>query len=103
MAHCGYEPSAVLATMGSLRETIRAARGNLSPLAGLAAAKAEPRVPRLCYRRGTRVRFPLPSPSARPLVMKNGRLSFRQQARDLTAERLQPPDLEAADSVPADE
>ena len=30
MAHCGYEPSAVLATMGSLRETIRAARGNLS-------------------------------------------------------------------------
>jgi hopanoid biosynthesis associated radical SAM protein HpnH len=26
MAHCGYEPSAVLATMGSLRETIRAAR-----------------------------------------------------------------------------
>ena len=43
MAHCGYEPTAVLATMGSLRETIRAARGNLSvspPLAGLAAAKA---------------------------------------------------------------
>jgi hypothetical protein len=28
MAHCGYEPSAVLATMGSLRESIRAARGN---------------------------------------------------------------------------
>jgi hopanoid biosynthesis associated radical SAM protein HpnH len=27
MAHCGYEPTAVLATMGSLRETIRAARG----------------------------------------------------------------------------
>jgi len=26
MAHCGYEPTAVLATMGSLRETIRAAR-----------------------------------------------------------------------------
>jgi hopanoid biosynthesis associated radical SAM protein HpnH len=26
MAHCGYEPSAVLATMGSLRESIRAAR-----------------------------------------------------------------------------
>jgi hopanoid biosynthesis associated radical SAM protein HpnH len=25
MAHCGYEPSAVMATMGSLRETIRAA------------------------------------------------------------------------------
>jgi hopanoid biosynthesis associated radical SAM protein HpnH len=25
MAHCGYEPTAVLATMGSLRETIRAA------------------------------------------------------------------------------
>ena len=43
MAHCGYEPSAVLATMSSLRETIRAARGNLStadPLAGLAAARA---------------------------------------------------------------
>src|SRR6266700_95803 len=36
-------------------------------------------------------------------VMKNGRLSFRPSARDLTAERLQPPDLEAADSVPADE
>ena len=31
MAHCGYEPSAVLATMSSLRETIRAARGNSPP------------------------------------------------------------------------
>jgi hopanoid biosynthesis associated radical SAM protein HpnH len=30
MAHCGYEPSAVLATTSSLRESIRAARGNLS-------------------------------------------------------------------------
>jgi hopanoid biosynthesis associated radical SAM protein HpnH len=28
MAHCGYEPSAVLATMGSLRESIRAMRGS---------------------------------------------------------------------------
>jgi hopanoid biosynthesis associated radical SAM protein HpnH len=28
MAHCGYEPSAVLATMGSLRESIRAAVGS---------------------------------------------------------------------------
>src|SRR5438445_5960962 len=28
MAHCGYEPSAVLATMSSPRETIRAARGS---------------------------------------------------------------------------
>ncbi|MGH9103441.1 MAG: adenosyl-hopene transferase HpnH [Acidimicrobiales bacterium] len=27
MAHCGYEPTAVLATMGSLRETLRAAVG----------------------------------------------------------------------------
>ncbi|MGY1708751.1 adenosyl-hopene transferase HpnH [Geodermatophilus sp. SYSU D00758] len=27
MAHCGYEPSAVLATMGSLRDTIRTAAG----------------------------------------------------------------------------
>jgi len=27
MAHCGYEPTAVVATMGSLRETIRAAVG----------------------------------------------------------------------------
>lgn len=27
MAHCGYEPSAVLATMGSLRESLRAIRG----------------------------------------------------------------------------
>jgi len=27
MAHCGYEPSAVFATMSSLRESIRAARG----------------------------------------------------------------------------
>ena len=27
MAHCGYEPSAVLATMGSLRESIRAVTG----------------------------------------------------------------------------
>jgi hopanoid biosynthesis associated radical SAM protein HpnH len=28
MAHCGYEPSAVLATMGSLRATLRAMREN---------------------------------------------------------------------------
>jgi len=28
MAHCGYEPSAVLATTGSLRESIRAIRGS---------------------------------------------------------------------------
>jgi hopanoid biosynthesis associated radical SAM protein HpnH len=28
MAHCGYEPSAVLATMGSLKETMRAAVGS---------------------------------------------------------------------------
>jgi len=28
MAHCGYEPTAVLATMGSLKESIRAATGN---------------------------------------------------------------------------
>ncbi|MBB5159747.1 adenosyl-hopene transferase HpnH [Saccharopolyspora phatthalungensis] len=27
MAHCGYEPTAVLATLGSLRESIRALRG----------------------------------------------------------------------------
>lgn len=27
MAHCGYEPTAVMATMGSLRESIRALRG----------------------------------------------------------------------------
>jgi hypothetical protein len=27
MAHCGYEPSAVLATTSSLRESIRALRG----------------------------------------------------------------------------
>ena len=27
MAHCGYEPSAVLATMSSLKESLRAARG----------------------------------------------------------------------------
>jgi hopanoid biosynthesis associated radical SAM protein HpnH len=27
MAHCGYEPTAVIATMGSLRETLRAAIG----------------------------------------------------------------------------
>jgi len=27
MAHCGYEPSAVLATMGSLKESLRAVRG----------------------------------------------------------------------------
>ncbi|MEO6879699.1 MAG: adenosyl-hopene transferase HpnH [Mycobacteriaceae bacterium] len=27
MAHCGYEPTAVMATMGSLRESIRAATG----------------------------------------------------------------------------
>jgi putative ABC transport system ATP-binding protein len=36
-------------------------------------------------------------------VMKKGQLSFRQPARNRTAERLRPPDLEAADSVPADE
>jgi len=28
MAHCGYEPSAVLATMGSLRASLRAIRGD---------------------------------------------------------------------------
>lgn len=28
MAHCGYEPTSVLATMGSLTESIRAVRGN---------------------------------------------------------------------------
>nr|WP_211177010.1 adenosyl-hopene transferase HpnH [Pseudonocardia acidicola] len=28
MAHCGYEPSAVLATIGSLRESLRAAAGS---------------------------------------------------------------------------
>ncbi len=28
MAHCGYEPSAVLATMGSLKESMRAIRGS---------------------------------------------------------------------------
>jgi hopanoid biosynthesis associated radical SAM protein HpnH len=28
MAHCGYEPTAVIATMGSLKETIRAAVGS---------------------------------------------------------------------------
>jgi hopanoid biosynthesis associated radical SAM protein HpnH len=28
MAHCGYEPSAVIATMGSLRESLRAAVGH---------------------------------------------------------------------------
>ncbi len=27
MAHCGYEPTAVMATMGSLRESVRAMRG----------------------------------------------------------------------------
>ncbi len=27
MAHCGYEPTAVIATMGSLRESVRAVRG----------------------------------------------------------------------------
>jgi hypothetical protein len=26
MAHCGYEPTAVLATMGSLKESLRALR-----------------------------------------------------------------------------
>jgi hypothetical protein len=35
--------------------------------------------------------------------MKKGLLSFRRPARDLTAVRLRPPDLETADSVPADE
>src|SRR5262249_6496270 len=28
MAHCGYEPTAVLATMGSLRQSLRAAVGS---------------------------------------------------------------------------
>jgi hopanoid biosynthesis associated radical SAM protein HpnH len=28
MAHCGYEPTAVIATLGSLRETLRAAAGS---------------------------------------------------------------------------
>src|SRR4029077_17210941 len=63
MAHCGYEPSAVLATMSSLRETIRAGRGSLSapaPLAGLAAAKSPERGFPALNRRGTRVPFPAP-------------------------------------------
>ncbi|GAA2748060.1 MULTISPECIES: adenosyl-hopene transferase HpnH [Kitasatospora] len=30
MAHCGYEPTAVLATMGSLKESLRAARETLA-------------------------------------------------------------------------
>jgi len=30
MAHCGYEPTAVLATMGSLKESIRAARETIA-------------------------------------------------------------------------
>jgi hopanoid biosynthesis associated radical SAM protein HpnH len=30
MAHCGYEPTAVLATMGSLRESLRAARDTVA-------------------------------------------------------------------------
>ncbi|MFF3913938.1 adenosyl-hopene transferase HpnH [Streptomyces sp. NPDC001852] len=30
MAHCGYEPTAVLATMGSLKESLRAARETMS-------------------------------------------------------------------------
>ncbi|MGW3402088.1 DUF3463 domain-containing protein, partial [Streptomyces zhihengii] len=30
MAHCGYEPTAVLATMGSLKESLRAARESVS-------------------------------------------------------------------------
>lgn len=29
MAHCGYEPTAVLATMGSLKESLRAARDSV--------------------------------------------------------------------------
>jgi hypothetical protein len=28
MAHCGYEPTAVLSTMGSLRQSLRAAVGH---------------------------------------------------------------------------
>ena len=40
MAHCGYEPSAVLATMGSLRETIRAGRGMRNTAAVQRAARA---------------------------------------------------------------
>ena len=30
MAHCGYEPTAVLATMGSLKESLRAMRETVS-------------------------------------------------------------------------
>jgi hypothetical protein len=30
MAHCGYEPTAVLATMGSLKESLRAMREQTS-------------------------------------------------------------------------
>jgi hypothetical protein len=37
MAHCGYEPTAVLATMGSLKESLRAMR---ETVAGNAAANA---------------------------------------------------------------
>ena len=35
MAHCGYEPSAVIATMGSLRDGIKALRQSLSGGAGV--------------------------------------------------------------------
>jgi hopanoid biosynthesis associated radical SAM protein HpnH len=88
MAHCGYEPSAVLATMSSLRETIRAARGNLSPLAGLAAAKAEPRVPRL-YREGPAFDFSRPFPPPPPPALR--RLPRPPQLRSLPGRFTAPP------------
>jgi hopanoid biosynthesis associated radical SAM protein HpnH len=40
MAHCGYEPSAVLATMGSLRQSLRAAADVVGPGAGVAPRRS---------------------------------------------------------------
>ena len=45
MAHCGYEPTAVLATMGSLKESLRAARETVSGELVDAASAGGPIVP----------------------------------------------------------
>src|SRR6201999_120253 len=42
MAHCGYEPTAVLATMGSLKESLRALAGGRTPRKGHGDLRAQP-------------------------------------------------------------
>src|ERR1700738_3459816 len=56
MAHCGYEPTAVLATVASLRQTIRAAIGSCSTTACWTACTNPPTC--MPYLPGTYPRWP---------------------------------------------